>query len=233
MLFWSLIEPPGWITAVTPASAASSTQSGKGKKASEAMLEPFRSNPKPCAFSTACFRASTRLVWPVPLASSWPFFGKDHGVGLGVLDELEGKQQVGLALWALDVRRARPLVGRFHGVVAFLNEVAVQGGPNRGLRKGAWLLFEQDAVLLLGEHVEGFRVEPWRDDHFTEQGVDQVGGLQVDGAVGDQDPSEGACGVARQSVRVGLRQGLTRRASTRIVVLQDRECGSVVVEILP
>ena len=111
-----------------------------------------------------------------------------------------------------------------------MNEVAVQGRSNRGLWKGAGLLFEQDAVLLLGEHSKGFGVEPWRDDHFTEQGVNQVGGLQVDGAVGDQDASEGTCGIARQSVRVGLRQGLARGATACIVVLQNRECWCVVLK---
>ena len=36
----SRIEPPGWITAVAPASAAASRPSAKGKNASEATTEP-------------------------------------------------------------------------------------------------------------------------------------------------------------------------------------------------
>ena len=36
----SRIEPPGWITAVAPASAAAIRPSGKGKNASEATTEP-------------------------------------------------------------------------------------------------------------------------------------------------------------------------------------------------
>ena len=43
---------------------------GKGKKASLAITAPFRSKPKFLAFSIACFKASTRLVCPTPLASS-------------------------------------------------------------------------------------------------------------------------------------------------------------------
>ena len=39
MLNSSLIEPPGWITAVIPASLASATQSGNGKNASLAIDE--------------------------------------------------------------------------------------------------------------------------------------------------------------------------------------------------
>ena len=36
----SRIEPPGWITAVAPASTAANSPSAKGKKASEATAEP-------------------------------------------------------------------------------------------------------------------------------------------------------------------------------------------------
>jgi hypothetical protein len=37
----SRIEPPGWITAVAPASIADSRPSAKGKKASDATTEPL------------------------------------------------------------------------------------------------------------------------------------------------------------------------------------------------
>ena len=50
------------MTAVIPSLSAISTQSGKGKKASEAITAPFRSNPNDLAFSIACFKASTREV---------------------------------------------------------------------------------------------------------------------------------------------------------------------------
>ncbi len=74
MLNWSLIDPPGWITAVIPALSAISTQSGNGKNASLAITAPSRLKLKDCAFSIACRNASTRLVWPVPLAQScFPF----------------------------------------------------------------------------------------------------------------------------------------------------------------
>src|SRR5436305_114012 len=38
---WSRTEPPGWMMAVEPALAISSTPSGKGKKASEAATVPL------------------------------------------------------------------------------------------------------------------------------------------------------------------------------------------------
>ena len=49
----SRIEPPGWMTAVAPASAAAKSPSGKGKKASEATTDPASGvrkypEPRPC-----------------------------------------------------------------------------------------------------------------------------------------------------------------------------------------
>ena len=47
----SFIEPPGWITDVIPDLFANSTQSGNGKKASEAITEPIKFKLKLVAFS--------------------------------------------------------------------------------------------------------------------------------------------------------------------------------------
>ena len=63
--YWSAIatasssrtEPPGWMNAVTPAWQATSTPSGKGKKASEARTAPLARSP---ARSTAMRTESTR-----------------------------------------------------------------------------------------------------------------------------------------------------------------------------
>ena len=73
MLKLSLIDPPGWIIDLIPFLWAISTQSGNGKKASLAIEAPLRSNPNFSAFSMAWFKASTLLVWPVPLASNCLF----------------------------------------------------------------------------------------------------------------------------------------------------------------
>src|SRR6266481_1943807 len=69
----SRTEPPGWITAVAPALAASSTPSGNGKKASEATTLPASGD---CAFITASFTESTRLICPAPTPSVAPSFAK-------------------------------------------------------------------------------------------------------------------------------------------------------------
>ena len=62
------------LTAVIPALSAISTQSANGKNASEAITAPFRSKLNETAFSIACFRESTREVYPIPLAQSCLFF---------------------------------------------------------------------------------------------------------------------------------------------------------------
>ncbi len=58
----SRIAPPGWITAVAPASAIACNPSGKGKKASDAATDPSVSRVlRPAAFA-ACspFHAAMR-----------------------------------------------------------------------------------------------------------------------------------------------------------------------------
>ncbi len=51
----SRMEPPGWITQVTPAAAAASIPSRNGKNASEAIEEPFTSRPSSAALIPAIF----------------------------------------------------------------------------------------------------------------------------------------------------------------------------------
>ena len=99
MLFWSLVEPPGWITAVTPLGGELDAI-GEGKASDHARA--VQVEPKTLRlFDGLQGIDSARLAGAA--GEKLAVLGKDHGVGLGVLDELEGKQQVGLALWALDV----------------------------------------------------------------------------------------------------------------------------------
>src|SRR5205823_1597990 len=70
----SRIEPPGWITAVAPASMQASMPSANGKNASEATTEPlvrgsasFASAAASCALRAAMRAESTRLIWPAPM----------------------------------------------------------------------------------------------------------------------------------------------------------------------
>ena len=70
----SRIEPPGWITAVAPASIATSSPSANGKNASEATTEPlvsgagsFSSFAASSALRAAMRAESTRLICPAPM----------------------------------------------------------------------------------------------------------------------------------------------------------------------
>src|SRR5262249_48684193 len=58
----SRFDPPGWMTALTPASRASRGPSGNGKNASDARTAPFTSWPCARALSSAILTASTREV---------------------------------------------------------------------------------------------------------------------------------------------------------------------------
>ncbi|GJD73999.1 hypothetical protein CFIICLFH_2232 [Methylobacterium goesingense] len=73
------MDPPGWITAVAPASAAAISPSAKGKNASEATTEPFarlsatpRRRAPSAAFQAAMREESTRDIWPAPMPTVAP-----------------------------------------------------------------------------------------------------------------------------------------------------------------
>ena len=70
----SRTDPPGWITAVAPASMQASMPSANGKNASDATTEPlvsgsgsFNSVAASSALRAAIRAESTRLIWPAPM----------------------------------------------------------------------------------------------------------------------------------------------------------------------
>ena len=98
----SRIEPPGWMTAVAPASAAASRPSAKGKKASEATTEPRVSGssaPQRCRGVGRLPGRDARGVDAAHLpgadADRRAVLGVDDGVRLDVLGDLEGEHQIG------------------------------------------------------------------------------------------------------------------------------------------
>ena len=75
----SRTEPPGWITAVAPASIAARRPSANGKNASEATTEPRVAGAAAPARGGGVLRlqaamraASTRLIWPAPMPTVAP-----------------------------------------------------------------------------------------------------------------------------------------------------------------
>ena len=128
----SRMEPPGWITAVAPASAAASRPSANGKKASEATTEPRVSGsaaPAALAASARLERGDAGAVDAAHLARAdadrGAVLGVDDGVRLDVLGDPEGELEVGQLL-----RRRLPpgddlqLHVLDHGVVARLHQEA-------------------------------------------------------------------------------------------------------------
>ena len=96
----SRIEPPGWITAVAPASTAASRPSAKGKKASEATAEPIVRGSAQPALSAAsfAFHAAMRARFEaVHLARAdaggGAVLGIDDRVRLDVLGDGPGERQ--------------------------------------------------------------------------------------------------------------------------------------------
>ena len=68
IIFLSLIEPPGWIIALTPTLANSWIPSGNGKKASDAATEFIVFSGTNCkALSDAILQLSNLLVCPEPI----------------------------------------------------------------------------------------------------------------------------------------------------------------------
>ena len=63
----SRIEPPGWIAARAPCSAAATSPSANGKNASEATTQPSNANPDFFPYMTATSDESMRLIWPAPM----------------------------------------------------------------------------------------------------------------------------------------------------------------------
>ena len=75
----SRIEPPGWMTAVAPASAAASSPSAKGKEGVGGDdRAPARLSFSPAAsagflrLQAAMREESTRLIWPAPMPTVAP-----------------------------------------------------------------------------------------------------------------------------------------------------------------
>ncbi len=94
----SRIEPPGWITAVAPASTAASRPSAKGKKASDATAEADRRGVAQPALSASVLRlpcSDARGFEAVHLAGAdagrGAVLGRDDRVRLDVLGDRPGE----------------------------------------------------------------------------------------------------------------------------------------------
>ncbi len=86
----SLIDPPGWTSAVAPAAWATSRVSGKGRKASDATPDPLSGERD---FSMAILAASTLLIWPAPIPIVLSGIGENDRIAAGMFADLPGQPQ--------------------------------------------------------------------------------------------------------------------------------------------
>ena len=209
----SRIEPPGWITAVAPASAAAIRPSANGKKASEATTQPLVSGSAKLGHLggvDGLARGDAGGIDPAHLAGAdahrGAVLGIDDGVRLDVLADAEGELQI------LELRRGRRPLGhhlQIHGVdhriVARLHQEAAGhrlGGEAGRARVGQAAGDQEAEVLLGGEHRDGVVVRLRRDDHLGEDLGNGAGGRGIealvdgdDAAIGrDRDRTSAPCG---------------------------------------
>ena len=168
----SRIEPPGWITAVAPASTAASRPSAKGKNASEATAQPTvrgSAQPDVSAASVAFIAAMRDGFAPVHLARADPgggaVLGIDDRVRLDVLGDRPGEQAVvQFLLGRRALRHHLEHVARDMAVVALLDQHAAgdrsSSSGRRARGSGSSPVSSRRRFFFLREHRLGVVV--WR-----------------------------------------------------------------------
>src|SRR2546429_596424 len=162
----SRTDPPGWTTAVAPALAASSTPSGKGKNASEATTLPVSGV---CAFITAIFTESTRLICPAPTPSVAPSLANTMALDFTCFATCHAKRMMCIS----------------SGVGMRL--VTVRSSLSAGSPQSDGSHFEQTEVFLRRKDFLGARRESRRGDALDEQLRDFIRRRRIHFAVERQD----------------------------------------------
>ena len=226
MVSLSRTEPPGWMTASTPASAMKSRPSRKGKKASEAATQPLVLLR---AFISAMRLASTRLIWPEPMPTVCVPRTRDDGVGLDVLDDLPGEQH-GLPLrrGGLALRDDAQVFGGQDGLISVLYQRAAGDAaplaPGFLIPRGTGFVApcEQDAVALAGQQGQRFGMKRRGQQDLQEAVADGLGHGGVYFPVATDDATRGGVrvGVVGALVRLGGGGG-DSNAARRLVLQND------------
>ncbi len=181
----SRFEPPGWITAVAPASIAAKGPSAKGKKASEATTEPSQRalarRTRPRALSTAIRVESTRLIWPAPIPSVAPSRAKTIAFERTWRQTFQANSRSShCSSLGLPHGRHGHRLARFVDAVGVLGENAAAYALDVAFARfvGTWLAVEDPNRLLLRQHVERAGLEPGREQDLDEllmQALGKVG----------------------------------------------------------
>ena len=118
----------------------------------------------------------------------------------------------------------------FHLGIRGLNQVAIQRAPHGHIRGAAWLLHQQNSVLLLFEHFECICIISRGNGHFKEQFMHGFGRGLVDGAVANEDAAKRRYGIAGQGIRPCFQHSWPRGKATSVVVLEHGKGGVVGLE---
>ena len=234
----SRIEPPGWITAVAPASAAASRPSANGKKASEATTEPLVSGSARPAASRGLRRLAggdARGIDAAHLAGAdadrGAVLGIDDGVRLHVLGDPEGEHQVGqlgCGRRALGHDLQRPCRRPRHCRASAPGSRRRPCAPSSPAARGSGRppVEQQAQVLLRGDDrdrppssASGAMITSVKISTISSRG------LGVERPVERDDAAEGRDRVAAQRLVVGLEQGRAFGDAAGIGVLDDGDGG--------
>ena len=228
----SRIDPPGWITAVAPASMQASMPSANGKNASDATTEPLVSGS--ASFSSAAascaLRAAMRAEFdPAHLAGAdadgREILGIDDGVRLHVLGDAEGEHQV-----AHLVFRRRPFGRNLqhhvvdHGIVAALHQQSTGnsfGGEADRARIGQAAGEQQPQIAPLGDHGNRVFGRIGRDNDLGEDFGDRLRGLRIQRLVQCDDAAIGRGRVAGERAEIGGGEIGPFGDAARVGVLDD------------
>ena len=228
----SRIEPPGWMTAVAPASAAASSAVGEREESirrDDRALGERRALADRRGRVSRFERGDARRIDAAHLARAdadgGAALGVDDGVRLDVLGDHESKLEIGeFVPSGRALGDDLQLGGSKHAVVARLHEEAAGeraddeallariGQPARG----------QQAQVLLGRKDRlGLGRGIGRDDHLGEDLGDLLGRSLVERLAERDDAAVGAHRIAAQRSEVGFLQRGSDRRAARVGVLDD------------
>src|SRR6266436_1651423 len=227
----SRIDPPGWITAVAPAFAASSTPSANAKNASEATTVPANED---CAFITAIFTESTRLICPAPTPSVAPSFANTmafdftclHTFHANSMVRISSAEQHGPHLfrrWRAFGYRAQ--LARFDlAQIRLLRQHSAQDSlelqfPFR--LQPARRQLQQSQILLRCEKRLGLFIKSRRRDALYKKFRHFFRRRRIHRTVERQHAPERRNRIARQRLQIRVEQRVPLRRTARIVVLDD------------
>ena len=226
----SRTEPPGSITALTPASAAASMPSRNGKNASDASTEAADLEPLVQRLDARDLRGvdPAHLARPDPDGHAVP--AVDDGVRLHELDDLPREEQIPhfRLVGRAPGHDLQIIPGDGAGIAVLHQQPA--GDPlevERGVRRGGErATLQHPDVLLARERRERPGFDAGRDDDLDELAFDdRRGGLRIERAVERDDAAERGRRIGSERAIVRIANAFPDRDTARVRMLDDHAGG--------